>query len=342
MLGTSARLLSLLVLLGARRDWTSAELAERLQVGVRTIRRDIERLRTLGYPVAGTAGTAGGYRLGPSVTMPPLLLDDDEAVAVAVGLRTVAITSLTGIEETSVRALVKLETLLPSHLRRRVSALGSATVPLIGAGPTIDPETLVLIANACRDRQTLRFRYRTHHGDSDVRSVEPHGLVPTGRRWYLVAWDLQRQAWRTLRLDRVESPPSTGARFIPRDPPDQDLAAYVSRAVSSGAYRYQARVTLHAPMSSVAEQVPPTVGTLEAIDEQTCQLDAGANSLTEIANYVAAIGVDFEIWYPAELIDHVSQLADRFRRAAALSAASTSVQVIGAGSAKPAGCADAS
>ncbi len=319
MLETSTRLLSLLSLMQARREWTGAELAERLDVGVRTIRRDIDRLRTLGYPVLGSPGSAGGYRLGAGATMPPLLLDDDEAIAVAVGLRTAATSSVAGIEETSVRALAKLETVLPSRLRRRVNALSAATVPLVGAGPTVDPELLAVIAGACRDRETLRFGYRTHQGASSGRTVEPHGLVATGRRWYLVAWDLERQAWRTLRVDRIETQPSTGVRFAPREPPDRDLAAYVSEAISSSPYRYRARVTLHAPIAVVGERIPPTVGTLQALDEHTCQLEAGGNRLEEIAIYIAAIGVDFEIHHPPELTTHVRELVERFARAVAVS-----------------------
>lgn len=319
MLKTSARLLSLLSLLQARREWAGTELAERLEVGVRTIRRDIDRLRTLGYPVHATPGRAGGYRLGGGATMPPLLLDDDEAIAVAVGLRTAATGNVTGIEETSVRALAKLETLLPSRLRRRVNALSSATVPLPGGGPAVDPGTLTVIASACRDHETLRFTYQTHQGTSSGRTVEPHRLVPTGRRWYLVAWDLERQAWRTMRVDRIETRPSAGARFTPRDPPD-DLAAYVTQAISSSPYRYRACVTLHAPIAMVADRIPPTVGSLRVIDEHSCQLDAGGNRLEEIAIWIAAIGADFEIHHPPELTDHVRELAERFTRAAAVSA----------------------
>jgi predicted DNA-binding transcriptional regulator YafY len=189
VLETSARLLSLLSL-QARRDWSGPELAERLEVGVRTIRRDVERLRTLGYPVHARSGVAGGYRLGAGAQLPPLLLDDEEAVAVAVGLRTAAGGTVTGIEETSMPVLAKLEQVLPSRLWRRVNALVSHTVPLTGSWPTVDPRTLALIAAACRDHEGLRFGYRSDRGTSSRRSVEPHRLVHTGRRWYLVAWGL--------------------------------------------------------------------------------------------------------------------------------------------------------
>src|SRR5687767_9354023 len=197
---TSARLLRLLSLLQTRRDWSGAELAERLEITPRTVRRDIDRLRGLGYPVLASAGTAG-YRLGAGADLPPLLLDDDEAVAVAVGLRTAAGGSVAGIKETSVRALAKLEQVLPSRLRHRVNALWTSTVPVPGDGPTVNPEVLTAIAGACRDHQRLRFDYRDHSGAGSVRTVEPHRLVCWGRRWYLLAWDTDRQEWRSFRAD---------------------------------------------------------------------------------------------------------------------------------------------
>src|SRR5919109_1228889 len=177
MTETSGRLLELLSLLQARRDWPGAELADRLEVSGRTIRRDVERLRTLGYPVDSLTGRAGGYRLRAGTAMPPLLLDDEEAIAIAVGLRTAARASVTGIEETAVRALVKLEQVLPAHLRRRVGALGSATFTLPAGGPTVDPQTLTILAAACRDKESLRFSYRRRDGADSRRLVEPHSLV---------------------------------------------------------------------------------------------------------------------------------------------------------------------
>src|SRR5579863_6968511 len=185
MLDTSARLLSLLSLLQARPTWSGRALAERLEIDARTVRRDIERLRALGYPVRSTPGVGGGYRLGAGAEMPPLLLDEEEAVAVAVGLRTAASVGVTGIEETSVRALAKLEQVLPGHLRRRVGAIGSATVPFPVSGPTVDLEVLSAIATACRDHERLRFPYEGHDGAASRRLVEPHRLVHSGRRWYL-------------------------------------------------------------------------------------------------------------------------------------------------------------
>src|SRR5881227_2774711 len=221
---TSSRLLELLSLLQGRRDWPGGELAERLEVSGRTVRRDVERLRGLGYPVESLTGPAGGYRLRAGAAMPPLLLDDDEAIAIAVGLRTAARASVTGIEETAVRALVKLEQVLPAHLRRRVAALGSATFTLPVGGPTVEPQHLTVIAAACRDSECLRFGYRRRDGTDSQREVEPHSLVNLGRRWYLAAWDRERQDWRTFRVDRLARPASTGVRFSPRTLPARDAA----------------------------------------------------------------------------------------------------------------------
>src|SRR5688572_3082740 len=203
---TSSRLLTLLSLLEGRRDWPGGELADRLGVSGRTIRRDVERLRGLGYPVESMTGPAGGYQLRAGTAMPPLLLDDDEAIAIAVGLRTAAGGSVSGLEETSVRALVKLEQVLPSHLQRRVSALGNATVTMPSAGPQVDPQCLTVIAAACRDHERIRFAYHARDDTASRREVEPHSLVATGRRWYLVAWCCGRRDWRTFRVDRIASP----------------------------------------------------------------------------------------------------------------------------------------
>src|SRR5688572_22139419 len=216
---TSSRLLTLLSLLQARRDWPGGELAERLEVSRRTIRRDVERLRGLGYPVESLTGPAGGYRLRAGTAMPPLLLDDDEAIAIAVGLGTAARASVTGIEEAAVRALVKLEQVLPGHLRRRVRALQAATTTMPAQGPTVDPQHLTAIAAACRDHERVRFAYEGRDRAASRREVEPHALVNVGRRWYLVAWDRGRDDWRTFRVDRLGAPASTGMRFRPRELP---------------------------------------------------------------------------------------------------------------------------
>ena len=313
MLETSARLLSLLSLLQSRRQWSGAQLAERLEVGPRTIRRDVDRLRRLGYPVDAVAGAAGGYRLGTGAGLPPLLLDDEEAVAVAVGLRTAVSDGVAGIEETSVRALSKLEQLLPERVRRRVHALSAATVPYPASGPAADPETLLTIALACRDQLRLRFAYRSHVDEPSRRLVEPVGLVHTGRRWYFVAWDMDRLDWRTFRVDRIESRPDLGRRFVPRTAPAADLAAYVAERVSGFRERRRARVILHAPA------LPPgsyRLGTVTGVDAETCLLEAEVEWLDGLAVYLAGLGIDFDVVDPPELTDRVRLLAERFTRAA--------------------------
>jgi predicted DNA-binding transcriptional regulator YafY len=219
MLETSVRLLRLLSLLQARPDWSGAELADRLEVTTRTVRNDIERLRILGYQVHSTTGTAGGYRLGAGATLPPLLLDDEEAIAVAVSLHAAAGGTVTGIEETSLRALTKLRQMLPSQLRHRTDAVRAATVSVAGRGPTVDAETLLRIAAAIRNSERLRFDYLDHDGTASRRSAEPHRLVFTGRRWYLLAWDDDRQDWRTFRADRIRPRTPNGPPFTPRQPP---------------------------------------------------------------------------------------------------------------------------
>ena len=316
MTETASRLLELLSLLQARRDWPGSELADRLEVSARTVRRDVERLRRLGYPVESLTGPAGGYRLRAGSAMPPLLLDDEEAIAIAVGLRTAAGASVNGIEDTAVRALVKLEQVLPAHLGRRVRALGSATLTLPVAGPRVDPQHLTVIAGACRDSECLRFAYRSRDGADTRREVEPHSLVNHGRRWYLVAWDRGRGDWRTFRLDRLTRPMSTGVRFSPRSLPAKDAAAYVERSIAAAPTRYEAVVTLHAPAEEIANRVPPYWGAVEPIDELTCRYTTGDDELGWLALRIAMLGVDFEVSGPPELVDHLRALASRITRGA--------------------------
>jgi predicted DNA-binding transcriptional regulator YafY len=310
MLETSARLLRLLSLLQTPREWAGSDLAERLEVDVRTVRRDIDKLRNLGYPVHASSGVSG-YRLGAGAKLPPLLLDDEEAVAVAVGLGTGANGSVTGIEEASVRALAKLDQVLPSRLRHRVTLLHSVTVNVPATGPSVDPGTLTAIAAACRDHLRLRFDYRTHDGSAAPRITEPHRLVHTGRRWYLVGWDVEREDWRTYRVDRLVPRIPTGPSFTPREAPDVDLAGYLSRGVSTAAYRYRARITLHVPPAVAAERVPPTIGAIEAVDEHSCLLRTGSNSLDELALHVGLFGFRFQVHEPPELVAHIGALAAR-------------------------------
>jgi predicted DNA-binding transcriptional regulator YafY len=319
MLETSARLLRLLSLLQAHREWSGADLAERLGVTSRTVRRDVDRLRELGYPVNASPGTGGGYQLGAGAELPPLLLDDDEAVAVAVGLRTAAGQGIDGIGETSVRALAKLEQVLPSRLRRRVGALNAFTVPML-RGPvasTVDPAVLTELANLCRDSERLRFEYRDHGGAPTRRTVEPHRLVCTERRWYLVAWDLDRDDWRTFRVDRITPRPPHGPRFAPRRPPADDLAAYVSKGVSRGVYASQAVVRLLVPLEEAQERVSPSTGTLEAEGPHSCVLRTGAANLDVMVLLVMMLGLEFEVLEPAELTDAVRTARDRLARSLA-------------------------
>jgi predicted DNA-binding transcriptional regulator YafY len=313
MVETSARLLRLLSVLQVKPEWSGADLAARLEVTPRTLRRDVAKLRGLGYPVHAEPGVAGGYRLGAGAALPPLLLDDDEAVAVALSLRTSAAHAVSGIGEASVRALTKLEQVLPARLRERAAAIGHATVPLTGPGPAVAADTLTTIARGCRQRERLEFGYRRRDGGVSRRTVEPHRLVQAGYRWYLVARDLDSNEWRTFRADRIGQPQLTGVRFVPRDPPD--AAAFVARAVTTAPYRYQARVLIYAPPEVVAERVPPTIAVLEPADDG-CVLTSGADSLDMLAFHVAAMDLDFAVLEPPELIERAAALADRFARAA--------------------------
>lgn len=316
---TSARLLRLLSLLQARREWTGPELAERLEVTVRTVRRDVDRLRELGYPVDASLGVQGGYRLGVGAALPPLLLDDDEAVAVAVGLRTAAIGTIEGIDETSVRALVKLEQVLPARLRRRVNALQTYTVPVPRDGEpvVVSAETLTVLAAACRDHERIRFDYLAHGGSPTRRDVEPHRLVSWGHRWYLLAWDVERADWRTFRVDRIAPRTPTGPRFTPRELPEGDAAAHVSRGVSAAAWRYHARLLVHASAARVLERITPAAGTVEAVDDESCVLSTGSDLLETMAVHLGMLGYDFSVLSaPPELIEHLRLLAQRYGRAA--------------------------
>ena len=325
MLDTSARLLRLLSLLQTPRAWPGSELAERLGVSGRTVRYDIDRLRELGYPVDATRGSIGGYRLGAGTAMPPLLLEDEEAVAVVIALRTAVQGAVPGTEETVLQALAKLEQVLPSRLRRRARALQAYTVavPADRPGPTVSAELLTTLVSACRDRERLRFDYRGHDGRATRRLVEPYRAVNWGRRWYLVAWDVERGDWRTFRADRIEPRLPTGPRFAARRFPggdgeaDGDVAAYVSQRVSAAAWRYRARVTVHAPAEVVTERINPAVGLVEAVDADTCVLDTGADTVQTLAVYLGMLELDFEVTEPPELVTHLRDLADRYGRAAA-------------------------
>ena len=314
---TPARLLTLLSLLQTPREWPGGELAERLGVSRRTVRRDIDRLRELGYPVQATMGADGGYRLVAGKAMPPLVLDDEEAVAIAVGLRAGAGHALEGVDEASVRALAKLEQVLPSRLRHRVSTFHAATTPLTsGDGASIAPETLTVMASTVAGHERLRFAYRAGDGTESRRVTEPHRLVSTGRRWYLVAYDLDRADWRTFRVDRVSEPFATGARFAPRELPTGDAAEYLRRSMQRHQESYDFEVTFAAPAEDVAARVPAWLGVPEPIDVDSCRLRATVGDSAEwLAVRLALLGFEFTALEPAELVDHVRELGARLTRA---------------------------
>ena len=318
MLETSARLLRLLSLLQIPRAWTGADLADRLEVTTRTLRNDVERLRLLGYPVHGTRGTAGGYRLGVGANLPPLLLDDEEAVAVTVGLRTAADGGIAGVDDSAMRALAKIERILPNHIRRRVAALHENTdvVPGDEVGPRVDGEVLSVIAAACRDHERLRFDYLDHDQNATRRSVEPYRLVNWGWRWYLVAYDLERNDWRTFRVDRLVPRMPSGPRFAPRRMP-KDLVDRVTNGVSAAAWRFIASVTVHAAADFVSARIPPVAGTVEAIDDATCLFHTGADSAEALAvniGRIAVHGLDFTVTEPSELVALLREQGSRYLR----------------------------
>ena len=315
MLDTSTRLLKLLSVLQSRRFWTGAGLAERLGIAPRTLRRDVDRLRSLGYTVSATAGPGGGYQLGRGSVMPPLLLDDAEAVAIAVSLRG-GMDAYSGVSETAVRTLAKLQQLLPPRLHKRIGALNAATVSLAGQVERVDPEVLVALANACRDCRSVTLLYRDRVDRPSTRLIEPLRLAHTGnRRWYLVAWDLGRDAWRTFRVDRIDGVPVLGAPFNPRPAPP-DLKRYVTNAISSAPYRFRAKFRLLGSMASVAPGTPPWVGVLEPLDETHCLLSTGADSPEALVLQVMLCGVDFDLIEPTELRQPMAKIAARLRRAA--------------------------
>jgi predicted DNA-binding transcriptional regulator YafY len=315
----TSRILRLLSLLQTHRFWSGIELADRLDVSSRTLRRDIDRIRELGYPVKASRGIAGGYQLQAGASLPPLLLDDDEAIAIAVGLRTATGGSVAGIEEASLRALAKLEQVLPARLRRRVHALQAFTVPLTYRRPaTIDAETLITIAQACRDDERLQFEYRRRDGETATRAVEPHRLVSVGQRWYLVAWDVHRADWRTFRVDRLEAPRTSGARFVGRPLPAPDAATFVRESLGSMPVRYEARVTVRAPADVVGEQARRFgKATVAALDGDSCTLCISGDSLPWLGACVLLLEADFTVHAPIELAEWLEQARSRIERASA-------------------------
>jgi predicted DNA-binding transcriptional regulator YafY len=313
VLKTSARALRLLSMLQVRREWSGQELSQRLEVDQRTIRRDVERLRDLGYMIDASAGPGGGYRLGAGTATPPLLLDDDEAVAVAMALGASAAAAAT--DDVALRVLAKLDQLLPRRLRKRLAALPAVTVSIANPRSAIRLSILAAIAAACRDEVQLRFSYRDHRGTVTARSVEPMRLVHTGYRWYLAAWDTARHDWRTFRVDRVQPQPrlAVGERFVPRQPP-VDFATMVSRAMSAMPHRFQARLRVHGSLSDLKARIPPWLGALEPLDDGQCLLSVGGETHEMIAAMIVHAGVDFTLLEPQELAQPIREVAARLLR----------------------------
>jgi predicted DNA-binding transcriptional regulator YafY len=316
----AVRLLTLLSLLQSRPDWTGSELAARLGVSTRTVRNDISRLRELGYPVDAVQGPAGHYRLGVGAALPPLLLDDEEAVAIAVGLRSGA--GVSGIRDSSARALAKLERVLPHRLRRSVEAI-SATISRVpentstdAPDPEVDPALLSTLAAAIRDRVSVRFDYHdpardAPAGSAPPRRVEPYRLVNWQRRWYLVAREPGRGARQVLRIDWIALRTPDGPRFIPTPPPE-DYTDLVLREVASTGWNVRARIAVAAPAEAVLARINPTVGVVETVDDRNSILVTGADSLATVAAYVGMLDLDFRIAEPSELVTHVRRLAQRY------------------------------
>jgi predicted DNA-binding transcriptional regulator YafY len=323
MLETSARLLALLSLLQARRDWPGPLLATRLEVSPRTVRRDVDRLRELGYPVRATKGPDGGYRLDAGAAVPPLLFDDEQAVAVAVALQT-ATTTVAGIEEAALRALATVRQVMPTRLRQRVDALQVTTVGRSGPRrlPTVDTEQLIAVGTAVRAREVLRFDYAAPPSPGVLatdqhrpRRVEPHHLVAWGDRWYLVGFDLDRQDWRTFRVDRMACKSPTGPRFTPRELPTPDVASYIAEKFERATWPCTGEVILAADVAEVAPWVRGR-GVVEELGPHRCRLVLGSWSWSALAATVGMFQADMEIVGPAELQAAVAELARRYAAAA--------------------------
>jgi predicted DNA-binding transcriptional regulator YafY len=315
--GPGDRTLRLLSLLQQRRHWAGGDLAGRLGVSLRTLRRDVERLRDLGYPVAAQPGVDGGYRLAPGAALPPLVLDDDEAVALTVGLQAAASSAVAGMAEASVRALATVIQVLPERLRRRADVLSAMTVPAPGgaSGAVVDPQVLVAVAGACRDTERLEFSYTAAGGARTERLTEPFRLVALDRRWYLVAYDLGRGDWRSFRLDRLTAPRGTGQRFAPRPLPAEDAAAFVRTGTDGRPSAHVVEALVHAPADDVRRLVGPWA-TVTAQPDGTCRLRMETYELSWAALALGGVDAEFTVLSPPELVDLLTRWAGRFDRAA--------------------------
>lgn len=309
MLSTSARLLRLASLLQSRRHWAGATLAAELGVDARTVRRDVDRLRELGYPVEASSGVGGGYALGRGAELPPLVLDDDEAVTVALALRA-ASANVGGLEDTALALLAKLDQLMPARLRRRSSALHAVTLSLRTGPPLVDASLLQTLATACRDCRTLTFDYSNHAGEPSQRQVEPLRLANFGRRWYLIAWDQDRQDWRSFRVDRIHDAPRPGPGFPPRALP-ADAAERLERGIAYAPFA--CRVTLRVPgtVSELEAALPLWCGILEPESDTHSLLRVGADSAEALVAQILMIGRPAELVECSEPLPTVQQLLAR-------------------------------
>ena len=326
VLDTSARLLRLLSLLQSRPDWSGPELSERLGVTTRTVRRDVDRLRELGYPIAAAKGPDGGYRLGAGTELPPLLFDDEQAVALTVALQIAATTQGSGLAEPAARALNTVRQVMPTRLRNRITALSVTAVdrPTTRPPEPVDGTVLLTISAAVHARETLRFDYSKENptstagptsADGPARRAEPHHVITWDGRWYVVAWDLNRDDWSVLRADRITLRTPNGPRFTPRPLPTDDVAAHVSRGASTSAWRYRAAVIVHAPAADVAARINPAAGSVEpGADDRSCVFHTGADSIETLAVHLSLLDVDFTVTEPVELVARLRTLADRYSR----------------------------
>jgi predicted DNA-binding transcriptional regulator YafY len=314
--GTTERVLTLLGLLQQRPVWTGPELAGRLGVTPRTVRRDVERLRTLGYPVLASQGVGGGYQLGPGQDLPPLLLDDEEAIATAVSLLAGAGGAVASAGDAALRALTKLDRVLPTRLRHEVQALAGSVESFGGGGTSVDPEVLMTLARACRDEVEAGFDYPS--GDETRRRrVEPYRLVASDQRWYLLAYDLDRDGWRSFRVDRMTDVSARAWRFRPRAAPD--AAAYVQEGVASRVYPHQARFLVHAPAETVRAQIPASAAVVRPRGSELCEVLTGAHTLDFVLMHAVLLGHEFEVLDPPELRTRCRVLAERLLGASLLS-----------------------
>ena len=316
MTRTTGRTLALLALLQVRREWSGAELRERLEVSDRTLRRDIDDLRELGYGIEATRGRHGGYRLGPGAEVPPLALAPDESVAIAVGLRTAAGSVVTGMEDAAARALAKLEQSLSPATRRQISEVEQAMVPLAGqVRADVDLSVVTAVASAIAGRVRLRVDYTRHDGAEVKRVVEPHRIIHTAERWYLIAWVPEHEAWRTLRVDRLRRPIPLRETFPRRDIPDEALREFTTRSITTAPYPYRARLRMQAPAERVSQLFDATVASVEAAEDGTSILTAGSRTPEEFALYIGMSGIEFEVLEGEEVRRALVELAERMLRA---------------------------